>query len=186
LWDAATGKLVRDLPNIHSDAVFGLDFSPDDKFIVSGAADRIARVVDLATGKVAHSLEGHTHHVLSVSWSLDGRTVATAGADNVVKVWDAATGDRKKSIEGYDKEVTAVRFVGATGNLVTSSGDNKVRMVGVDGKEVRTFPEVVDFMESAAITADGKILVAGGQDSVLRVWNAADEAKVAAFAPEKP
>ncbi len=174
LWDPASGQLVRDLPNIHTDAVLGIEFSPDGKFLASGASDKMARVVDLATGKVVRSFEGHTHHVLAVSWSLDGRTLATAGADNVVKVWDFTNGERKKNIEGYDKEVTAVRFVAASANLLTSSGDNKVRLVGLDGKEVRAFPEVADFMQSATVTADGKLVVAGGQDSVLRVWNAVD------------
>jgi WD40 repeat protein len=185
LWDVTNGQLVRDFSKVHSDAVLSLEFSPDGKLLASGAADKMARVCDLATGKIVRNFEGHTHHVLGVSWSADGRTLATAGADGMVKVWDFTTGDRKKNIEGYDKEVTAVRFVGATANLITSSGDNKVRLVGVDGKEVRVFPEVADFMESAAVSADGKLVVAGGQDSVLRVWNAADGGKLAAFAPVK-
>ena len=61
LWNPADGILVRDLPNVHTDAVFGLDFSPDDKFLASGAADKMARVVELASGKVIRSFEGHTH-----------------------------------------------------------------------------------------------------------------------------
>ncbi len=181
LWNVVDGALIRDLPNVHSDAVLGLDFSPDDKFLASGAADKMARVIDLETGKVARTFEGHTHHVLAVSWSLDGRTLATAGADNLVKVWDATNGTRKKNIEGYEKEVTAVRFVGAAATLLTSSGDNRVRLVGLDGKEVRAFPEVADFMQAAAITADGKFVIAGGQDGVLRVWNATDGKPLVVF-----
>ena len=181
LWSVADGALVRDLPTVHSDAVLGLDFSPDGNFLASGAADKMARVTDLATGKVVRVFEGHTHHVLAVSWSLDGRTLATAGADNLVKVWDFTNGERRKNIEGYEKEVTAVRFAGASATLLTSSGDARVRLVGLDGKEVRAFPEVADFMEAAAITADGKLVVAGGQDGVLRVWNAADGKPLVAF-----
>ena len=181
LWDASTGAVVREFPRVHSDAVFSLDFSPDGKYLATGAADKMARVTDLATGKVVRSFEGHTHHILGLSWSPDGRTVATAGAEGMVKVWDFTTGDRRKNIEGYEKEVTAVRFVAATGNIVTSSGDNRVRLVALDGKEIRTFPEVADFMQSAAASADGKLIIAGGQDSVLRVWNGADGAKVRAF-----
>jgi WD40 repeat protein len=185
VWDVSNGQLVHDFPKVHSDAVLSVEFSPDGKLLASGAADKMARVTEIATGKLVRNFEGHTHHVLGVSWSADGRTLVTAGADGMVKVWDFTTGDRKKNIEGYDKEVTAVHFVAATANVVTSSGDNKVRLVGLDGKEVRQFPEVADFMESAAVSADGKLVVAGGQDSILRVWNATDGGKLAAFAPAK-
>src|SRR5262249_9112531 len=113
------------------------------------------------------------------------RTVATGGADNLVKLWDFTTGDRKKNIEGSDKEVTAVSFAGVAGNLVAGSGDNKVRLLAADGKELRTFPEVTDYIESAAVTADGKRVIAGGQDSILRVWNADDGAKIASFPPDR-
>jgi WD40 repeat protein len=185
LWDLASGQLVRDFSKVHSDAVLSLAFSPDGKLLASGAADKMARVTEVATGKIFRNFEGHTHHVLGVSWSADGRTLATAGADGIVKVWDVTTGDRKKNIDGYDKEVTAVSFVGATSNVVTSSGDNKVRLVGLDGKEVRQFPDVADFMESAAVSANGKLVVAGGQDSVFRIWNTDDGNKLGTFAPAK-
>ena len=130
----------------------------------------MARVLDPADGKVVRTMEGHTGHVLSLNWSPDGRQLATSGADNVVKVWDAATGQRKRNVDGYDKEVTGVRFVGINGSVATSSGDNKVRLVGADGKEVRVFPEVSDFMQSLSLRRDGSQIVAGGQDGVLRVW----------------
>ncbi|HEV7406457.1 MAG TPA: c-type cytochrome domain-containing protein [Chthoniobacteraceae bacterium] len=183
LWNPVNGELVRDLPNVHGDTVCGLDFSWDDKLLASGAADRMARVVDLATGKIVRAFEGHTHHVLSVSWSFDGRTLATAGADNMVKIWDATTGERKKNIEGYDKEVTSVHFTDAAGTMITSSGDNKVRLVTADGRDVKMLPEVADFMQSAAASADGKIAVAGGQDGMLRVWSTTDGAKRGVFGP---
>ncbi|MEK0448522.1 MAG: Chromosome partition protein Smc [Verrucomicrobiota bacterium] len=184
LWNVANGQLVRDFPRIHSDSICSIEFSPDGKLIATGAADKMARITDIAAGKVVRSFEGHTHHVLGVSWSADGRTVASAGAEGMVKVWDFVTGDRKKNIEGFEKEVTAVRFVAASANLLTSSGDSRVRLVALDGKEVRAFPEVADFMQSAAASADGKFVVAGGQDSVLRVWNGLDGKAVAKFPGE--
>lgn len=172
---------AREFPATHSDAVLALDFSADGKFLASGAADKLAKVIELTSGKIVKSLEGHTHHILGISWSLDGRTLATSGADNVVKVWDFATGVRKRNVEGFEKEVTSVHFAGAAEQMITSSGDNKVRLVGTEGKD-RSFPGVADFMHSAAVSADGKTVVAGGQDGVLRVWNAADGKSVVTFA----
>ncbi len=187
VWHVAEGRLLADLANVHSDTVLSLDFSPDDRFLASGAADKFARVVELATGKVIKAFEGHTHHVLGVSWKRDGRSLATAGADNIVKVWDFTTGERKKNIEGFSKEVASVNFIGATDQAVTSSGDSQVRIVRENGENVRTFSGAADYMYSATATPDGKIVVAGGQDSVLRVWNGADGNVLATFpAPAKP
>ncbi len=181
VWDVASAKMAREFSNLHTDAVLALEYSADGNFLASGAADKVARILDLRSGKVVRSLEGHTHHILGLSWSLDGRTLATAGADGVVKVWDATNGDRKKNIDGYDKEVTAVRFVAASEQVITSSGDNRVRLVALDGKEVRAFPEVADFVQSASVSGDGSTVIAGGQDGVLRVWNVADGKATAAF-----
>jgi WD40 repeat protein len=181
IWQVFDGKLLSDLKTIHSDSVLSLDFSPDDKYLASGAADKFARVIDLASGKVVKAFEGHTHHVLGVSWKRDGRSLATAGADNVVKVWDFTTGERKKNIEGFSKEVASISFIGATDQALTSSGDSQVRIVRENGENVRTFGGATDYMYSASATPDGKVVVAGGQDSVLRVWNGGDGNVLATF-----
>jgi WD40 repeat protein len=186
IWQLSDGKLLSDLKSVHSDSVLSLDFSPDDKYLASGAADKFARVIELASGKVVKAFEGHTHHVLGVSWKRDGRSLATAGADNVVKVWDFTTGERKKNIEGFSKEVASISFIGATDQALTSSGDSQVRIVRENGESVRTFGGATDYMYSASATPDGKVIVAGGQDSVLRVWNGGDGNVVATFpAPKK-
>jgi len=185
IWQVADGKLAQEIKNVHSDAVFSLDFSADGKYLASGAADKFVKVVELATGKIVKSFEGHTHHVLGVSWKRDGRILASSGADNVIKIWDLVTGERKKTIEGFTKEVTTVAFVGPTDQAVACSGDNQVRRLKENGDNVRSFEGVSDFMHSAAVTPDGKIVVAGGQDSVLRVWNGTDGKVLTAFAPVK-
>lgn len=181
LWDPSTGAFVKEITKTHSDTVFALEYSPDGKQLASGGADRVARLLDPVAGTLVRTFEGHTGHVLGVNWSADGRQLATAGADNVVKVWEVSSGQRKRNVDGYDKEVTSVRFVGLNGNLVTSSGDNKVRLVGADGKEVRSFPEAGEFLQAVAVTGDGKRVLAGGHDSVLRIWNVADGVSAGKF-----
>ena len=183
IWEAASGKLLQDFQNIHSDMVFSLDFTADGKRLASGAADKFVRVIDLAAGKTVKSFEGHTHHVLGVSWKRDGRTLMSAGADNVIKVWDFLTGERKKNIDGFGKEVTSVNFVGISDQALVCSGDNQVRIVKENGDKIRTFDGVADFMYACAVTPDGKIVIAGGQDGVLRIWDGADGKVRAAFAP---
>lgn len=183
LWQAATGKGVLTLTNVHSDAVLSLDFSRDGKLLASGSADKFARVSEVATGRLMKSLEGHTHHVTGVAWKADGRTLGTAGADGVVKIWDFVSGERRRNIEGYSKEVTAIQFIGVTDQALTAAGDGRVFFVRDSGVEVRAFTGFTDFVYAAAATADGSVVVAGGQDGVLRIWSGTNSPPVATFAP---
>lgn len=181
LWDVASGKLLKDWPDRHRDSVLSVEFSPDGKYIASGGADKTVRIINIADGSQTKMFEGHTHHVLGVSWRSDGRILASAGADNVVKTWDMVTGERRKSIEGWDKEVTSVQFVGPADQLITSSGDSKVRLVKDTGAEIRRLAGPVDFMQAAATTRHGNIVVAGGQDGILRIWDGTSGKELAVF-----
>lgn len=181
LFDVASGKVTKTWKDRHEDAVLCLDFSPDGRLLASGAADKIARVIDVASGKQTNLFEGHTHHVMGIAFRADGRVLATSGADGVVISWNMILGERKKKIEGWTKEVTSVQFIGATNQLVTSAGDNLVRIVTDEGSEVRAIAKLPDFMQSAASTASGAAIIGGGEDSVLRLWDGTSGKELAAF-----
>lgn len=181
LFDCATGNPTATWKECHSDTVVSLDFSPDGKQLASGAADKIARIIDIATGEQVGLFEGHTHYVNDVAFRSDGRVLATAGADGVVNSWDLTIGERKKKIEGWTKEVTSLQFIGSTDRLVTSAGDNLVRIVTDAGSQQRSISGLPDFMQAVASTFDGGTIVAGGEDSFLRVWNGDDGKEIVAF-----
>ncbi len=179
IFDVATGKATQTWKEKHTDTVLCLDFSPDGKRLATGAADKIARVTDIASGKQTNLFEGHTHHVMGVAFRSDGRVLATAGADGVVSTWDMIIGERKKKIEGWTKEVTSLQFIGATNQIVTSAGDNRVRIVTDDGGEIRSIANLPDYMQAAVSVPNGSAIIAGGEDSLLRVWDGAGKELVA-------
>jgi WD40 repeat protein len=181
LWEIASGKLINEWKERHTDAVLCLDFSPDGKRLASGGADKIARVTDIASGKIVNVFEGHTHHVLGVSFRADGRVLATAGADAAVVVWDMISGERKTKIGGWTKEVTSLQFIGATNQILTSAGDNMVRIVDDNAGQIRTMANLPDFMQSAASAANASVIIGGGEDSLLRVWNGTTGQELATF-----
>lgn len=187
IWNPATGELIRELKDPHSDTVLGLEFSPDSQFIASSGADRFAKVFQVSDGKFIRAFEGHTHHVLGVSWRADGRLLATAGADNVIKVWNTRTGDQERTIQGFGKEVTSLKFVAEGDTVIASSGDNGVRMKNAaNGGNVRDFGGSTDFVYSVSASADGKFIIAGGQDSTVRVWTGDNGQLFVAFETPKP
>ena len=171
LFNVVDGTLARAIAEAHSDTIFGLDFSPDGLYLASSAADRFVKIFQVATGKHHKSFEGHTHHVLDVAWRSDGKVLASCGADNVMKIWDFITGDQQRTTAPFGKEITGMDFVGATPKIFVCSGDKTVRLLNSDNGAVeRAYPGSNDFMYSIATSADGRLGIAGGQDSVLLVW----------------
>lgn len=181
LFAVSSGKLVTTWKDRHDDSVVSLDFSPDGKRLASGAADKIAKVTEIATGKQVGLFEGHTHYVMDVAFRADGRVLATAGADGAVISWDLILGERKKKITGWTKEVTSLQFIGATNQIVTSAGDNLIRIVNDDGGQIRSIANLPDFMQATASTPNGETIIGGGEDSFLRVWNGKNGKEVASF-----
>jgi WD40 repeat protein len=187
IWDVEKQQLVRTIEDAHSDTVMGVEFSRDGRTLVSGAADKFVKTFDVATGKHIRSYEGHTHHVLDVSIKGDQSTIISAGADNVIKVWNTETGEQRRTITTYKKQVVCVQYIAATDNFVSCSGDKTVRLfTAANGRNNRSFTGGSDFMYAAACSRDETIVLGGGEDGVLRVWNGKNGQVIAAFEPPQP
>lgn len=183
IWNAETGELVKALPDLHKDSVLALGYSVDGGLLATGSADKTSKILDTKTWQVTKTFEGHTHYVLSVAFRADGRTLSTAGAEGVVKVWDLASGDRRKNIEGWEGEVSSIQYVGLTGNFIASCGDKRVRLIADSGAEVRSFLECKEYMQAAAASDDGSVILGGGQDGILRLWDGTTGKALAQFPP---
>lgn len=172
IFDPVSGSLIREIAHAHSDTVYGVSFSADGSKLASCGADKFIKVHEVATGRHLRSFEGHTHHVLDVGWKADGKLLASAGADSTIKVWDFETGEQRRTINGHSKQVTRLVFVGNTPQIVTTSGDRTLRMWNVDnGGTVRQFGSVGDFLYAVHASPDGKLIVAGGQDGIARLYD---------------
>jgi WD40 repeat protein len=166
------GKLVVEVKNAHSDTVFGVCFSPDNKMLATASADKFVKAWELPSGKLAKTFEGHTHHVLDVGWKADGKLLASGGADNVVKVWDFAKGEQVRTINAHSKQVTRLAFIGGTSQFVTCSGDTQIRFWNADnGGNTRNFGGNSDFLYAVSVSPDGGVLAAGGEEGVVRLYN---------------
>ena len=170
IWRVRDGQLVQDFKSLHSDSVLSLAYSPDGRYLASGAADRFAKITELATGKTLRVLEGHTHHILAINWKSDGHTIVTGGADNLVKIWDAFSGEKRKGPEALSKEVTALGYVAQSDELLAGAADANLRLIKENGDTVRAFEGAAGYLQAALATADARFVLAGGQDGVLRVW----------------
>jgi WD40 repeat protein len=171
IFEVASGKLTVEIKNGHSDTVFAVSFSPDDKKLASCAADKFVKTFEVPSGKFLKSFEGHTHHVLGVDWKADGKMLVSAGADNVIKVWDFDKGEQLRTIPGHGKQITRLLFIGKSDQFATCSGDQTVRFWNINGGNTRNFGGSADFLYALGVSPDGALVAAGGQEGIVRVYN---------------
>ena len=85
LIDPAAGRELRAAQG-HRDEVRSVSFSPDGRYLASGANDGVVRVwsaTDLAPIAAINAHSGWR----SVAWSPNGSMLASGGHDNTVRVW---------------------------------------------------------------------------------------------------
>jgi len=100
--DAATAKPAKRF-RAHSDSIFDIAISPDQKLLATASADKLVRVWDLKTQKLNRTFEGHTGYALTAAFSPGSDRIATSGDDQVIKVWRLANG---KQISSFGSQTT--------------------------------------------------------------------------------
>jgi WD40 repeat protein len=99
VWDADTGRKLFSLQDCRN-GFFGVAFSPDGRYLVTGSIDWTATVWNASNGKKLLVLEGHHGQVINVAVSPDSRRIFTGGFDNTTRVWDSTTGQELLTLKG--------------------------------------------------------------------------------------
>ena len=130
----------------HESDVVTLDFSLDDKILVSGSTDGTICVWDLATGAARQTFFGvepeYSHPaVTSVMISPNGQYVAVGSMDTVIRIWDINSDDLVERLEGHWGYVYGVAWMPDGKSLVSGGLDATVKYWHLGGIGPQTEPE---------------------------------------------
>lgn len=67
-----------------------ISLSYDDRYLVTGGADRMVKIYDARDLKLLETLRGHKDTILAVKFRNFSNEFCTTGADRVLKLWDAS------------------------------------------------------------------------------------------------
>ena len=157
-------------------------FSPDGKWLVTagtGDGDKSAHVWEIATGKLALELGGHSDRVWCAAFSRDGKLLVTTSGDGRARLWQAVTGKMITELRVHKKifgsgwyVVVGAAFSSDGKRLVTLSGDGKLRLWALaTGEMVAEIGGGKQSAESVDVSPDGRWLLTGDEDGTARIWD---------------
>lgn len=168
----------RDLKG-HTGPTRAAIYTPDGKKIVSCSGwpvgDATVRVWEVSSGKLLHTMKGHTGNIDYMALSADGKTAYSASTDKTARIWDVETGKEKLVFKEHGEGGVTSIAVSPDGKTVVS-GDNKWMILVWDaatGKVIHKVKAHENEVRCLAISPDGKTLYSGSWDGTVKVWDLA-------------
>lgn len=178
IYDVTTGEkicvLQDDSIDLNGDLyIRSVCFSPDGKYLATGAEDKIIRVWDIQQRIIRTSFTGHEQDIYSLDFARDGHTIASGSGDRTVRLWDIETGMNTLTLTIEDG-VTTVAISPDAKYVAAGSLDKSVRvwdckmgyllerLEGVDGHK--------DSVYSVAFSPNARDLVSGSLDKTIKMW----------------
>ena len=166
----------------HGEPVIVANFSPNGKFLASGAGDKTVRFWDLTTETPQYECKGHREWVLALSWAPDGRRVATGDKSGNVIIWDPSNGKQAgRTLAGHKQFITALSWEplhldGSCRRVASSSKDGDVRVW--DSKIGQCLMSMTSHTMSVTCLKWGGsgLIYSASQDRTIKVWRSTDGA----------
>ncbi|KAF8000796.1 hypothetical protein HF325_004585 [Metschnikowia pulcherrima] len=156
----------------HSGPVYGMSFSPDNRYLISASEDKTARIWSLDTYTALVSYKGHNLPVWDVKFSPLGHYFATASHDQTARLWATDHIYPLRIFAGHINDVDCVEFHPNSNYVFTGSSDKTCRMWDVQsGNAVRIFMGHTGAVNCIAVSPDGRWLASAGEDSVINIWD---------------
>jgi glucose repression regulatory protein TUP1 len=179
IFDVHTGEKVCVLEDHNAQDVSAdlyirsVCFSPDGRFLATGAEDKMIRVWDIQNRHIRNQFGGHEQDIYSLDFARDGRTIASGSGDRTVRLWDIETNQNTLTLTIEDG-VTTVAISPDTLFVAAGSLDKSVRVWDIQSGQLVERLEGSeghkDSVYSVAFSPSGKELVSGSLDRTIKMW----------------
>jgi WD40 repeat protein len=175
LWDLATDRSHLELR--HPSPVVSIAFSPEGRWLATGANSRAIFLWDLKTGSRRILLEQAIGPTPALAFSPDGKLLASSSfSDHFARLWNVETGRAFRILAGHSQPVNSIAFSPDGTLVVTACNDGMLRLWTVaTGQRLVTFDSEVTCLRTVAFSPDGQtVVLATDDDDDVRLWEIAE------------
>lgn len=167
IGDPETGKLVASVER----QVYSLCAIPGTTRLIAGNMDGGVHWIDLSAPELTRNVQHHGKGVFDIQPA--GEYVFTAGGDGVISRWVAETGKSTESFQLSNQALRCIAWSEQRRELAVGSSDNSIYFLDRETFALKkTLPGAHGSSVFAlAFTPDGRRLLSGGRDAMLRVWD---------------
>lgn len=167
--------------NGHYDFVRSVAFDPTGNLLVSGSEDQSVRIWDVEIRKNIYTFRAYTSRLWAVAVSADEKILAAGADDGTVYCWDLNSGDLIEEMRPHSSRVWSLRFSSTAGYLASCSADGTIATWDAETSNLSCWQGHSSLARAVAASPSEPIIVTGGEDCVLRLWNLEDSAPIEAF-----
>ncbi|CAL1686797.1 unnamed protein product [Lasius platythorax] len=158
----------------HEGEVYAVKWSPSDRILATGGADRKVKLWNITKGTSESKgiLVGSNAGVMSVDFDSTGTLILGASNDYASRVWTVSDLRLKHTLTGHCAKVMAAKFLGEPSKVVTGSYDRTLKIWDLRSKAcIET-----KFAGSSCndlVTSDGagSTIISGHFDQRIRFWD---------------
>jgi len=171
----------------HTSIIKDVVFTRDGKYLISAGDDKVIRVWEVETGRLARTIQGeigdgNEGKIFAMALSPDERYLAVGGwlageptNRQAIRLHDFRSG-AVGLLKGHEDVINALAFSPDGRYLVSGSGDRTARVWDLETrpmKQAHLLSGHADAIYAVAFSPDGRRIVTGSDDDTLKLWDVA-------------
>lgn len=155
------------LASAHGGSLFAFNSETSGEVVVEDVVSGSRR-----TFRVSSASDGKNLDITSMAFTKSAEALLIATADGRVLCFDLRSNQHRWSIPAHDRVIYAIAAAPNGAHFATASSDKTVRLWRTsDGGAAGVLDGHAATAQTLAYSADGKTLVSGSQDGIVKLWN---------------